>query len=313
MDLNRVQMFAQVVEQGSFTKAAKELGITKATVSRKIAELEADVGVQLLFRTTRALKLTEAGANYYNRVHHILSELQNAEDQLSASQQTISGHLKIICPIELGQLYFGRVLAKFLKAYPQITIDAELTNRMVDVIAEGVDFNFQITEKPNAALQTYTLMNTPKVLMASPEYLSQHGTPQIPEDLSQHQCIRLSTPYVDNSWTLFNGEQWITVEPESRLETNNITLVREAAIEGLGIATVPIIIGNAAIENGLLVPVLEDYPMKQSAVTMSMPQRIYLPRRYRVFIEFLYQSLFENWQDQIIDIPDFITAPAQGH
>ncbi|MEZ9196884.1 LysR substrate-binding domain-containing protein [Shewanella sp. 10N.286.54.B9] len=309
MDLNRVQMFAQVVEQGSFTKAAKVLGLTKATVSRKIAELEADAGVQLLFRTTRALKLTEAGANYYNRVNRILLDLQNAEDQLSASQQKITGHLKIICPIELGQLYFGRVLAKFLKAYPQITIDAELTNRMVDVIAEGVDFNFQITEKPNEALQTYTLMNTPKVLMASPEYLSQHGTPQIPEDLNQHHCIRLSTPYVDNSWTLFNGERWITVEPESRLETNNITLVREAAIEGLGIATVPMIIGNAAIESGLLVPILQDYPMKQNAVTMSMPQRVYLPRRYRVFIEFLYQSLFENWQDQIIEIPDYIQRP----
>ncbi|ACJ31347.1 Helix-turn-helix, Fis-type [Shewanella piezotolerans WP3] len=309
MDLNRVQMFAQVVEQGSFTKAAKALGITKATVSRKIAELEADAGVQLLFRTTRALKLTEAGANYYNRVHHILSELQNAEDQLSASQQTITGHLKIICPIELGQLYFGQILARFLNAYPQITIDAELTNRKVDVIGEGVDFLFQITEKRNEALQTYALLNTPKVLMASPKYLAKHGTPQIPEDLSQHQCIRLSTPYVDNSWSLFNGEKWVTFEPKSRLETNNITLVREAAIEGLGIATVPMIIASEAIENGSLVTVLQDYPMKQNLITISMPKRVYLPRKYRVFTEFLYKNLFQNWHEQVIDVPDFICRP----
>ncbi|MCL1049695.1 LysR family transcriptional regulator [Shewanella abyssi] len=311
MDLNRVQMFAQVVEQGSFTKAAKVLGITKATVSRKIAELEADAGVQLLFRTTRALKLTEAGANYYHRVHRILADLQNAEDQLSASQETITGHLKIICPIELGQLYFGRVLAKFLSAYPQITIEAELTNRKVDVIAEGIDILFQVTEKPNETLQTYALLSTQKVLMASPDYLKQNGTPQIPEDLSQHQCILLSTPYVDNSWSLFNGEKWLTVEPQSRLETNNITLVREAAIEGLGIATVPIMIGSEAIKNGSLVAVLQDYPMKQSVITMSMPLRVYLPRKYRVFTEFLYQNLFEEWRDLIIEVPDYIQRPGE--
>ncbi len=306
MDLNRVQMFAQVVEQGSFTKAAKVLRHTKATVSRKIAELEADAGVQLLFRTTRALKLTEAGANYYNRVNRILLDLQNAEDQLSASQQTITGHLKIICPIELGQLYFGRIFARFLAEYPHITIEAELTNRKVDVVAEGIDILFQITEQPDQSLQSYALLNTPKILMASPEYLEKHGTPTVPEDLEAHQCIKLSAPNNADNWTLFNGQRWVTIEPKSRLITNNITLVREAAIEDLGIATVPMVIASQAIESGKLVPILTDYPMKQTAVYMSMPQRVYLPRKYRVFTEFLYQSLFENWQDRVLEVPSYI-------
>ena len=310
MDLNRVQMFAQVVEQGSFTKAAKALGLTKATVSRKIAELEADAGVQLLFRTTRALKLTEAGASYYSRVQRILVDLQNAQDQLSANQQTVSGHLKVICPIELGQLYFGQIFARFLSRYPQITIEAELTNRKVDVIGEGVDMLFQITDKPDESLQTYSLLNTPKVLMASPKYLEEHGMPLIPEDLNQHQSVLLSAPNADASWTLFNGENWLTVTPKSRLESNNITLIREAAIEGLGIATVPMVIGSDAIESGELVAILTDYPMKQSVVTMSMPQRAYLPRKYRVFTEFLYQSLFTNWQDQVLEVPSYIERPS---
>ncbi|GIU27499.1 LysR family transcriptional regulator [Shewanella schlegeliana] len=309
IDLNRIQMFAQVVEQGSFTRAANALGLTKATVSRKVAELEADAGVQLLHRTTRALKLTEAGADYFHRVNRILTDLKNAEDQLSARQQTIKGHLKIVCPIEMGQLYFGRIFARFLALYPDITIEAELTNRQVDVIAEGVDLLFQITAETDDRLKTYALINTPKILMASPEYLDKFGEPKTPEQLRQHQCIRISSPHIDGNWTLFNGKEWVTIEPESRLETNNITLMREAALEGLGIAAIPLVIANDALEKGELVTLLNDFPMKQSLVTMSMPQRVYLPRRYRVFIEFLYQALFNNWQDKVLEVPDFIERP----
>ena len=309
IDLNRIQMFSQVVEQGSFTKAANTLGLTKATVSRKVAELEADAGVQLLYRTTRALKLTEAGADYYHRVSRILADLHNAEDQLSARQQTIKGHLKIVCPIEMGQLYFGRIFARFLALYPDITIEAELTNRQVDVIGEGIDLLFQITAQTDDRLKTYALINTPKILMASPKYLALQGTPSYPEQLNQHQCIRLSSPHIENNWTLFNGQDWVTIEPKSRLETNNITLMREAAIEGLGIAAIPLVIAHDALEKGELVTVLNDFPMKQSLVTMSMPQRVYLPRRYQVFIEFLYQALFNNWQERVLDVPEFIERP----
>lgn len=309
IDLNRIQMFAQVVEQGSFTRAANALGLTKATVSRKVAELEADAGVQLLHRTTRALKLTEAGADYFHRVNRILTDLKNAEDQLSARQQTIKGHLKIVCPIEMGQLYFGRIFAQFLALYPDITIEAELTNRQVDVIGEGIDMLFQITAHTDARLQTYALINTPKILMASPKYIEQYGQPETPEQLRGHQCIRMASTHIDGSWTLFNGKEWVTIEPESRLETNNITLMREAAIEGLGIAAIPLVIAHNALESGELITVLNDFPMKQSLVTMSMPQRVYLPRRYRVFIEFLYQALFNNWQDKVLEVPDFIERP----
>ncbi|MBR9728481.1 LysR family transcriptional regulator [Shewanella intestini] len=312
MDLNRVQMFAQVVQQGSFTKAAHVLGLTKATVSRKIAELEADAGVQLLYRTTRALKLTEAGANYYHRVKRILLDLQNAQDQLSASQHNVSGHLKIICPIELGQLYFAPVFARFLNEYPQITIDAELTNRKIDVIGEGVDMLIQISEKKDESLQCYALLNTPKLLMASPAYLALHGTPTTPEELNQHQAIRHSAPSTDANWTLFDGKRWVTIAPKSQLTTNNITLLREAAIEGLGIAALSEVIADDAISDGRLVTVLSDFPMKQHLLTLSMPQREYIPRKYRVFTEFLYQSLFEDLQGKVLEYPDYITRPEKS-
>lgn len=312
MDLNRVQMFAQVVEQGSFTAAAKALGLTKATVSRKIAELEADAGVQLLFRTTRKLKLTEAGSAYYSKVHRILTDLRNAEDQLSASQEVIKGNLTLVCPIELGQLFLGRIFARFLAKYPDITIEAELSNRKVDVVEEGIDILFRITNSTDTRLQSYDLINTTKTLMASPAYLKKFGTPTAPKDLQQHKGIRLKSAHIDASWTLFDGQNWVTYEPEARLTVNNVTLAREAAIEGLGIATVPDLIARQALEEKQLIPLLEDFPMSQTKVTICFPQRAYLPRKYKVFIEFIYQSLSENTDYVLLDIPDFVTLPTNN-
>ncbi|QYJ82043.1 LysR family transcriptional regulator [Shewanella aegiceratis] len=309
MDLNRIQMFAQVVDKGSFTSAAKAMGLTKATVSRKIAELETDTGVQLLYRTTRALKLTEAGSIYYNKIQRILMDLQSAEDQLSASQETIKGNLKIVCPIELGQLFFGRIFARFLEAHPEMTLDAELTNRKVDMIEEGIDILFQVSDVRDSRLQSYRVLNTDKSLVASPDYLARHGTPATPQDLIDHKAIRLKSTHIDGGWTLFDGQQWITIEPEAQLTVNNVTLAREAAIEGLGIATAPTLVAQAAIEEGLLIPLLTDFPMAQTAITLSFPRRAYLPRKYRAFIEYIYLSLFDRRPGEILEIPDFITPP----
>lgn len=309
MDLNRVQIFAQVVEQGSFTGAAKALGITKSTVSRKIAELEADSGTQLLFRTTRALKLTEAGSSYYHRINKILSDLQSAENQLSAHQQLIKGNLKIIAPIELGQLFLGPIFAEFLTQYPEITIEAELTNRKVDVIEEGIDLLFQIASNNDTRLQGFALVNAYKSLMASPDYLATHGTPKVPLDLMQHKAIRLSSAHIEGAWKLFDGKQWQVIEPSVQLTVNNVTIAREAAIAGLGITAVPSIIAQEALEKGHLVPLLDDYPMVQTKVMLYYPQRAYLPRKYRVFIEFIYSALFKRWGNQVLEVPDFIGMP----
>ncbi|MCE9679910.1 LysR family transcriptional regulator [Shewanella sp. AS1] len=306
MDLNRIQMFAQVVEKGSFTKAAKALGLTKATVSRKIAELETDSGVQLLYRTTRALKLTEAGSAYYNKIQRILIDLQSAEDQLSASQDTITGNLAIVCPIELGQLFFGRIFARFLERYPEIKMEAELTNRKVDVIEEGVDILFQVAEVADPRLQSYRVLNTVKSLMASPSYLAKYGEPKTPDELQDHKAIQLKSTHIDGGWTLFDGKKWLTVEPEAQLSVNNVTLAREAAIEGLGIATVPNLIAQNALQEGTLVSLLQDFPMAQTCVTLSFPRRAYLPRKYRAFIEFFYQTLLENRPDEVLEIPEFL-------
>ncbi|MCL1126062.1 LysR family transcriptional regulator [Shewanella surugensis] len=306
IDLNRIQMFVQVVEQGSFTKAANALGVTKATVSRKIAELESDVGTQLLFRTTRALKLTETGACYFNRVQRILLDLHDAENILSANQEVIKGNLNIACPIELGQLFLAPILTQFLSNFPEMTINTELTNRKVDAVNEEIDILFHIAENKDPRLTSYALFHTTKRLMASPTYLAKHGTPKTPADLVEHQAILLQSPDNSVEWQLFNGKQWINITPKAQLTVNNITLAREAAIEGLGITSLVDKIAHQALKDNLLIPVLDDFPMNQALIILSHPQGAYLPKKYRAFIEFLYEEFNHRWEEELIDVPDYI-------
>ncbi|WP_299493236.1 LysR family transcriptional regulator [uncultured Shewanella sp.] len=309
IDLNRIQMFVQVVEQGSFTKAANALGLTKATVSRKIAELESDVGAQLLFRTTRALKLTETGASYFHRVQGILLDLSDAENILNANQETIKGNLNIACPIELGQLFLAPILARFLSKCPEMTINAELTNRKIDAVNENIDIVFQITENKDPNLTSYALFNTTKRLMASPDYLKKHGIPKTPDDLIHHQAIQLQSPHTVGEWRLFNGNQWISISPKAQLTVNNITLAREAAIAGLGIASLVDKIAQTALNKKQLIPVLDDFPMNQAQIILSHPQGAYLPKKYRAFIESLYHEFHLRWEEAILEVPDYIDLP----
>ncbi|TCN84240.1 LysR family transcriptional regulator [Shewanella fodinae] len=310
MDLNRVQIFAQVVKQGSFTGAAKALGLTKTTVSRKVAELEKQTGVQLLFRTTRALRLTEAGAEYYNKITKILLDLENAEAQLSASQQRVKGNLHVVCPFEMGQLFMGPVFACFLESYPDIRIETELSNRSVDLIEEGVDILFHVGQVEDTRLQTYKLFNTSTTLVASPAYLERFGRPQRPEDLWQHKYIDLYTSLAklpsDGHIRIFDGQQWQSITPKIQFRVNNITLAREVAIAGLGIAALPPMIVEEAVQKGELVPLLEDFPMEHNVLGISFPKRAYLPRKYIIFIDFVYQVLFRYKADELLEKPDFV-------
>ncbi|WP_063355104.1 LysR family transcriptional regulator [Shewanella mangrovi] len=309
MDLNRVQIFAQVVEQGSFTGAARALGLTKTTVSRKVAELETQTGVQLLFRTTRALRLTEAGSEYYNKITKILQDLENAEAQLSASQQRVKGSLKVICPFEMGQLFLGPVFASFLEAYPDISIDTELTSRKVDLIEEGIDVLFHVGMIEDSRIQTYRLFNTSTTLMASPKYLARFGKPTKPADLVNHRYIDCQYSRhlgSSDSIRIFDGQRWQTIEPQVPFRVNNITLAREVAISGLGIAALPVMIAEQALVSGELVPLLEDFPMEHNVLTMSYPKRAYLPRKYMVFIDFIYQMLFRSKDEELLEKPDFV-------
>ena len=191
MDLNAALILVRIVDKGSFTAAAQELGMTKATVSRRIADLEQHLGVRLLYRSTRQLTLTEAGEQYYLRCSKAVEELAEAELMLSASQQEVTGTLKLAVPIETGQLVVGRLVANFLQAYPGMKVELELTNRIVDPINEGLDAIVRIGDMSDSNLAARRLWSTERLLCASPDYLAR--SPAIvfgPDDQLQHRYLQ---------------------------------------------------------------------------------------------------------------------------
>lgn len=298
MDLNAALILVRIVDKGSFTAAARELGMTKATVSRRIAELEQRLGVRLLYRSTRQLTLTEAGEQYYLRCSKAVEELTQAELMLSASQQEVTGTLKLAVPIEAGQLMVGRLVADFLQAYPGLQVELELTNRLVDPISEGLDAIVRIGDMSDSNLAARRLWSFERVLCASPAYLAR-SSPAItrPEDLAQHERIALSGNFLASHWCFEADGREVMVDPRSRFLVNNITCAREAAKAGLGLAALPTMICHEELASGALVALLPGWQQPRVPIYLLFPERRLMPRKLRVFIDFLV----ENGDDYGID------------
>ena len=234
MDLNAALILVRIVDKGSFTAAAQELGMTKATVSRRIAELEQRLGARLLYRSTRQLTLTEAGEQYYLRCSKAVEELAQAELMLSASQQEVTGILKLAVPIETGQLVVGRLVANFLQAYPGMKVELELTNRIVDPISEGLDAIVRVGDMSDSNLAARRLWSTERLLCASPDYLARHPVIQRPADLVHHERIAVSTGFLASHWCFELDDREVLVDPPSRFQVNNITVPGRRRRRGWG-------------------------------------------------------------------------------
>uniref|UniRef100_UPI002FC96B14 LysR family transcriptional regulator n=2 Tax=Pseudomonas TaxID=286 RepID=UPI002FC96B14 len=251
MGLDDALIFTRVVECHSFTHAALGLGMQKSTVSRRIALLEERLGVRLLNRTTRKLRLTEVGQAYYERCRQIMLDFAEAEQAVMQLQLEPSGLLRISAPIEFGQLFLGRVLGEFMRQYPQITAEVELTSRNVDPVEEGVDIVILVGQPQDSTLIARKLFESERRLCASPDYLARHGTPRTAADLASHRAILL--PH-DSSryWPLLDE----SIACQRVLACNNITFAREAALAGAGIAGLPSMICERAIQGGRLIELL---------------------------------------------------------
>ncbi len=237
MGLDDALIFTRVVELHSFTQAAQSLGMQKSTVSRRIALLEERLGVRLLNRTTRKLRLTEVGQAYYERCRQIMHDFAEAEQAVMQLQQAPSGLLRITSPIEFGQMFLARVLGDFMRQYPQITAEVELASRSVDPLQEGVDIVIMVGQPEDSTLVARRLLSTSRWLCASPDYLAAHGTPTSVAELAGHRAVLLSTDS-QRYWPL-SGE---TLPCHRVLSCNNITFAREAVVAGAGIAALPALI-----------------------------------------------------------------------
>jgi DNA-binding transcriptional LysR family regulator len=286
MGLDDALIFTRVVECHGFTQAAVNLGMQKSTVSRRIALLEERLGVRLLNRTTRKLRLTEVGQAYYERCRQIMLDFAEAEQAVMQLQQAPAGLLKVTTPIEFGQLFLGKILGDFMRQYPLITAEVELTSRHVDPVEEGVDIAIMLGQPQDSTLIARKLFENGRVLCASPAYLKAHGTPRTIAELIDHRAILLpqDSPRI---WPL-QGE---SLPCQRVLSCNNITFAREATLAGAGIAGLPLMISDAAVRNGTLVSLLPDARLPVGEIYAVYPSRRFQAMKVKTFLDFLMNSL----------------------
>ena len=292
MDLNDIIVFTKVVETKSFTGAADALGLPKSTVSRKLAQLEERLGVRLVQRTTRKLALTEIGEAYYERCSTIVADIQAAEQLVTDMQATPRGRLRITASVDFSTRYLGEIVAEFLAAHPEINVELEATDRIVDLIDESFDLAVRIGPMPESTLIARRIGAIALVLCASPGYLSKRGKPGLIDELDEHDHVLFTPSSRTQAWTLTGpGDASYEFGRPARFASNNFGSVVEVARAGGGIALISEFMVAEDIKRGTLVPVLPDWRTRPSDVHAVFPARQNLPPRLTLFIDHLAKSL----------------------
>jgi DNA-binding transcriptional LysR family regulator len=285
--LDAMNAFAKVVALGSYAEAARVLGLTRSAVSKAVQELEHQLGVRLLDRTTRRVGPTEAGLAYYERCLDVLSRIEETELQISRLHHEPKGLLRINGPMSFGALYLGPVVADFMTAYPDLRIELTLTDRFIDPIEEGVDVTIRIAALHDSSLIARKLAPARIVMAASPDYLEQHATPVVPADLMSHRCLAYGHTSTLTKWTLQTGDELVNTPVHSLVCSNNGDVLRAAALKGHGIVFLPTFLIGPDLAAGRLRQVMAEYePPPMGIYALYAPNR-YLAVKTRVFIDFL--------------------------
>lgn len=291
MDLNDIVVFTKVAETKSFTGAAEQLGLPKSTVSRKLAQLEERLGVRLVQRTTRKLALTDIGEAYYQRASRIVADLMSAEQLVTDMQATPRGRLRITAPIDLSTRYLGAIIAEFIAAHPDVNVELDATDRVVDLIEEGFDVAVRFGMLPESTLIARKLTAFSSVLCASPAYLAAHPAPLTVEELDDHDKVLFMPNARTQSWPLHNGDQVHEVGRPARFASNNLSSVRDAVLAGGGVGLLTEFMVACDIAAGKLVRVLPEWEGRPTDVQAVYPARQNVPPRLTVFLDHLAKSL----------------------
>lgn len=289
--LDLLKTFRDVAEQGSFSRAATRLGMSKATVSKYVAELEKRLGVRLLNRSTRSVSLTDAGALLLKRSAPVMEmlALTRAEIQEHASRPT--GRLRISAPHGMGQGNLPELLAKFLGHYPEVGISLHLTNREVDMAEEAIDVALRFSPIADDNLIVRRLKQVKLVVVASPVYWRKHGTPAHPSDLAQHDALTQSRLGPHPHWRFESDGQPIDVPVRSRMDSTESAPLLEVALQGFGVVYVPSLLAQPHIDAGELVPVLQEYTRNDVWLSAAYLQRRHNSAALRALLDFLETRL----------------------
>jgi len=284
-------LFATVIEQGSFSAAGRLLDLSPSAVSRAVDRIETRLGVRLLLRSTRALSPTAEGQAYLHVARRILADLDEAEQQI-ADQGAPRGRLRISASLSHGRISVVPLLGEFASLYPHIVIDIALTDKIVDITAGEADIAVRFGPMPDSNLTLHKLGETGRIVVASPAYLAQHGTPLVPEDLHRHHCLNFSFRRAEPVWPFRRDGQDFALSVEGNIEANNGDTLGQLAASGAGIARVGAFSVAEEIALGRLVPILEEYnPGDVELIHAVFVGGASTPARVRVFVDFLADRL----------------------
>ena len=281
------QAFVAIVEKGSLTAASRQLGRSLQSVSRSMAALEREIGVELVRRTTRRSALTEAGVAFYRRLSAALAEIDAAKLEVADGRAEPSGLLRVTSSTAFAPLYVVPAAAAFLEAHPKLAIELDQSDSYVDLVSEGFDLAVRIGELPDSNLKAKRLANLRRVVFAAPRYLDKRDRPQRPEDLVHHECIVRTAARDGNAWPFTIGRRLKTVRVAGRFRASGALAANEAAVQGLGIANAPLWQVRALVDRGQVELLLTRFEPPPTPIHAVWPATRFLPAKTQSFIEFL--------------------------
>lgn len=287
-----LRCFVQVVDQGSVTGAARAMRLAPSAVSRRIKELEARLGTQLLLRTTRRMSVTDAGRAFHDRARRILADLEEAEREVSDRQAALGGTLRVAAPLTFGVAHLAPILIEFMQAHPGVEVDIDFSDRLVDLVAEGFELAIRIGSLRDSSLIARKVADVADVVCAAPALVERLGAPGHPDELRDWPALCYAGSERGDIWR-WRGPDGTSgaVQMQVRMRANNGGVLRDAAIAGMGVTRGPSFIVWKAIERGELVPLLPGYRWNELAIYTVYPPTRHLSARARAFIEFVRTSI----------------------
>ncbi|GAB2843133.1 LysR family transcriptional regulator [Pseudoduganella ginsengisoli] len=286
----QISTFVDVVAKGSLSAAARAEGIAPAVIGRRLDALEQRLGVKLLQRTTRKLALTNEGAAFLEDCQRILTELEDAEAAVAERSARATGHLLVSAPAGFGRQHVAPLLPSFLAEHRDVRATLNLSDRVVDLIGEGVDVAIRIASLQDSSLVGVKLADNHRVIVATPAYLKRHGTPTTLDDLAKHNCLAISSDGSQRGWTFKVDGKIITMKVSGNMGCNDGAVLHEWVLQGKGLAWRSMWEVGADLEAGRLVPVLEQHAAPGNDIYAVFAQRNHLPLRIRAFVDFLRRS-----------------------
>jgi DNA-binding transcriptional LysR family regulator len=289
MDIEDLRTFVEVANAGGVSAAARRLGMSKSIVSRRLFRLEAELGVQLLARTTRGAALTEAGVSFRAHAVSVIAEIDAAREIIKPSGD-LTGRLRVALPLTFGPTHLAPVLANLARRHPKLHIHSSYSDRFIDFIAEGFDCAIRAGYLHDSSLLARRVGAMYGKLLASPAYIDMHGAPETPDEILRHQALMQGT----EAWQFMDGDKVVTVNPQGRYKADNGIALAAAAAAGLGIVRLPDCVTDAYVESGALVAIMTRFPVPSAGIYVVRPPGQHLSRKVQVLTEMLIECLAED-------------------